>query len=142
MGCEGDFAMLARFVYPIGLTLAMASAAQAADPSCNGLVPSGQAMICSGFEPNWAVELSCNGAMTSTFIDAFSGVDIAETPGTVVFSSQNPWSFQTSHGIEGTIAYTPGQCRDEGDNIHDFTFTPAAVPGLSGPFFPFCCRMR
>jgi hypothetical protein len=25
--------------------------------------------------------------------------------------------------------------------VRDFTFTPTAAPGLSGPFFPFCCRV-
>lgn len=137
--------MLVRAVRFITLTLAAAAApaaAGAADLSCNGLVAPGRTMICAGFEPNWAVELACNGEMTSNFIDAFSGNDIEETPGTVVFSSEDPWIFQTSHGIEGEIVYTPGQCRDEGDNIHDFTFTPTAAPGLTGPFFPFCCRMK
>lgn len=118
------------------------AAVQAADLSCNGLVPPGQKMICAGFEPNWAIELICNGGMTSNFIDAFSGNDIQTTPGSVGFSSENPWRFQTSHGIAGSIAYTPAGCTDEGDNVHDFTFTPAAAPGLSGPFFPFCCRIE
>jgi hypothetical protein len=26
--------------------------------------------------------------------------------------------------------------------VRDFTFTPTAAPGLSEPFFPFCCRIR
>lgn len=116
--------------------------AGAADFSCEGLVPLGQKMICSGFEPNWAVELVCDGTMTSNFIDAFSGGGIITTPGSVSFSSQNPWTFSTSTGVAGSIAYTPGACQDEGDNIHDFTFTPTAAPGLSGPFFPFCCRIE
>lgn len=117
--------------------------AQAADLSCNGLVPSGQRMICPGFEPNWAVELICgSGGMSANFIDAFSGDGIQTTPGTVTFSSQNPWGFSTSHGIAGSIAYTPAGCTDEGDFVHDFTFTPTAAPGLTGPFFPFCCRIE
>jgi hypothetical protein len=100
-------------------------------------------MICAGFEPNWAVELACKGAtMRSAFIDAFSGDTIATTSGTVTFSSQNPWIFTTSHPVSGTIAYTPGGCTDEGDNVHDFTFTPTAAPGLAGPFYPFCCRIE
>ncbi len=115
----------------------------AADYSCNGLVPFGQKMICPGFEPNWAVELVCAGPqMTSTFIDAFSGGAIQTTPGSVAFSSENPWTFETSHPVTGSIAYTPGGCTDEGDNVHDFTFTPTGAPGLSGPFFPFCCRLE
>jgi hypothetical protein len=70
--------------------------AQAADLSCNNLISSGQRMICAGFEPNWALTLSCSGtAMSSTFIDAFSG-DLTETPGTVSFASENPWVLSTS----------------------------------------------
>ena len=123
--------------------LAAASPAPAADFTCNGLVPSGQRLICSGFEPNWAVVLACEGAtMTSVFIDAFSGGSVVETPGGVTFASENPWSIATSHGVEGSIAYTPGGCTDESDAVRDFTFTPSAAPGLSGPFFPFCCRMQ
>ena len=41
-----------------------------------------------------------------------------------------------------SIAYTPGGCTDESDAVRDFTFTPTAAPGLSEPFFPFCCRIR
>jgi hypothetical protein len=122
---------------------ALALPATAADFSCNGLVPLGKKMICPGFEPNWAVELLCDSpTMTSNFIDAFSGSGIATTPGSVVFTSENPWIFSTSHPIEGSIAYTPAGCTDEGDNVHDFTFTPTAAPGLPGPFFPFCCRVE
>jgi hypothetical protein len=117
--------------------------ATAADLSCNNLISSGQTMICAGFEPNWALTLSCSGtSMSSTFIDAFSG-DLTETPGTVSFASQNPWTLSTSHGIGGTIAYTPAGCTDEGDFVHDFTFTPTAAPGLSGDLLmPFCCRVE
>ncbi len=122
-------------------SLIATSPALAADFTCNGLVPLGKKMICPGFEPNWAVELICDGeTMTSNFIDAFSG-DITETPGSVAFMSQNPWQFETSHPVTGSIAYTPAGCTDEGDNVHDFTFTPTGAPGLSGPFFPFCCRI-
>ncbi|MEZ5812027.1 MAG: hypothetical protein R3D45_11500 [Rhizobiaceae bacterium] len=123
-------------------TLLLVQPLQAADFTCDGLVPSGQKIICPGFEPNWAIELICAGdTMTSNFIDAFSG-NLTETPGTVTFSSQNPWTFETSHPVSGTIAYTPAGCTDEGDNVHDFTFTPTGAPGLSGPFFPFCCRIE
>ena len=116
--------------------------AAAADLSCNGLLAPGQTMICAGFEPNWAVELTCNGSMSSNFIDAFSGDTIQTTPGSVTFNSQNPWQFATSHPVTGTIAYTPAGCTDESDRVHDFTFTPTAAPGLSGPFYPFCCRIK
>jgi hypothetical protein len=136
--------MKARTVFAsLALVGACALPAMAADFSCNGLVPLGKKMICSGFEPNWAVELICDSqTMTSTFIDAFSGSGIATTPGSVTFSSQDPWAFATSHPVEGSIAYTPAGCTDEGDNVRDFTFTPTAAPGLPGPFFPFCCRIE
>jgi hypothetical protein len=128
----------------LSATLAAAPmAAAAADYACENLVPSGETMICSGFEPNWAIKLTCNGgAMSSTFVDAFSGDGIQETPGTVTFSSMDPWTFETSHPVTGTIAATPGGCTDESDAVRDFTFTPTAAPGLSGPFFSFCCRMQ
>lgn len=117
--------------------------ALAADVSCNGLVITGQKLICSGFEPNWAIELTCGGAtMHATFIDAFSGNGIQSTPGTATFSSEDPWTFTTSHGVAGTIVATPAGCTDESDTKRDFTFTPTAAPGLSGPFHPFCCRME
>lgn len=128
----------------IALSAAICGPALAADYSRQGgLVPAGQKLICSGFEPNWAIEFTCDGQTTSAnFIDAFSGADIQTTPGTVAFSSQDPWSFETSHPVKGTIAATPGGCTDESDAVRDFTFTPTAAPGLSGPFFPFCCRMQ
>jgi hypothetical protein len=127
----------------LATTLIAASApALAADYACEGLVPVGERMICSGFEPNWAVELVCNGStMTANFIDAFSGSGVQTTPGTVTFSSQDPWTFETSHPVRGTIAATPGGCTDESDAVRDFTFTPTAAPGLSGPFNSFCCRV-
>jgi hypothetical protein len=130
---------------PTVLAAALAAApvsALAADYACEGLVPSGQRLICSGFEPNWAVELTCSGGTTgANFIDAFSGDSVQTTPGTVTFSSADPWTFETSHPVKGTIAATPGGCTDESDAVRDFTFTPTAAPGLSGPFFPFCCRV-
>ncbi|MEW9804879.1 hypothetical protein ABUE31_02620 [Mesorhizobium sp. ZMM04-5] len=126
----------------LAATVAAAPAAFGADYSCEGLVPAGQRLICSGFEPNWAIEFTCDGAsMSASFIDAFSGADIQTTPGTVAFSSHDPWTFETSHPVKGSIAATPGGCTDESDAVRDFTFTPTSAPGLSGPFFPFCCRV-
>lgn len=123
--------------------MAPTAAAMAADYTCNGLVPAGSRMICSGFEPNWAVELICaEPVMSSNFIDAFSGDGISETPGNATFSSQDPWRFETSHTVRGEIAFTPAGCTDESDRVFDFTFTPEAAPGLDGPFFPFCCRVE
>ena len=123
--------------------LSAGSPATAADLSCNGLLAPGQTMICPGFEPNWAVELVCNGEMTSNFIDAFSGDTIQTTPGSVTFSSQDPWQFETSHPVTGEIAYTPAGCTDESDAVFDFTFTPTGAPGLEGQqLFPFCCRIE
>ena len=117
--------------------------AGAADVLCAGLVPAGAKMICPGFEPNWAVEFVCDGqTMRSNFIDAFSGDEITTTPGTVTFSSQNPWTFATSHGVEGSVALTPASCRDESDRVFDYTITPTAVPGVEGPVAPFCCRIE
>ncbi|WP_223477243.1 hypothetical protein [Oricola indica] len=113
----------------------------AADLSCNGLVAPGQSLVCAGFEPNWAIELKCDGALTSNFTDAFSG-NIAVTAGSVAILAEDPWQFETSHPVAGTIAYTPAGCMDESDRIFDFTFTPTAAPGLAGPFHPFCCRIE
>lgn len=137
--------MAARSLFGLSVLLAAAAAPlHAADLSCNGLVPTGRSMICPGFEPNWAVRLECSGAtMSSTFVDAFSGDGIQETPGSVTFSSQDPWTFETDHQVAGTIASTPGGCTDEGDFVHDFTFTPTAAPGLSGDMLrSFCCRVE
>ncbi|WP_244447215.1 hypothetical protein [Hoeflea sp. BAL378] len=125
----------------LALVLAQPAAALAADLSCNGLVEPGQSLICSGFEPNWAIRLSCDGEMAAEFIDAFSGEGIQTTPGGISFASEDPWQFETSHPVTGSIAYTPGGCTDESDAVRDFTFTPAGAPGLSAPFFPFCCRI-
>ncbi|OCW58655.1 hypothetical protein AWJ14_05605 [Hoeflea olei] len=126
----------------LGLTLGHATAAPAADLSCNGLLEPGQTMICSGFEPNWALKLECNGSMSSSFIDAFSGDGIQTTPGSVGFATENPWRLETSHPVTGSLAYTPGGCTDESDAVRDFTFTPTGAPGLSEPFYPFCCRIE
>lgn len=114
----------------------------AADLSCNGLIEPGQKMICSGFEPNWALEITCEGDAASNFIDAFSGDGIQTTPGGISFASENPWQLETSHPVTGSIAYTPAGCQDESDRVFDFTFTPTGAPGLPGPFFPFCCRIE
>ena len=90
------------------LAFAMPATGQAADITCNGLVPLGQKMICPGFEPNWALELVCGGdTMTANFIDAFSGSGIVSTPGSVAFTTSNPWTLTTSHGVSGSVAYTP-----------------------------------
>jgi hypothetical protein len=62
------------------------------------------------------------------------------TPGTASLSGQSPWVFRTSHGLVGSIAATPGACRDEGGGIFDFTLTPTAVPGLTRPAVT-CCRI-
>jgi hypothetical protein len=124
------------------LTFAHPAALVAADLSCNRLIEPGQTMICSGFEPNWALELQCDGGISANFIDAFSGDGIQTTPGSISFATENPWQLETSHPVTGSIAYTPGGCTDESDAVRDFTFTPTGAPGLSGPFFPFCCRMQ
>lgn len=124
------------------LTLSHPVASFAADLSCNGLLESGQTMICSGFEPNWALELTCDGNMSANFIDAFSGDGIQTTPGSVSFASEDPWQLETSHPVTGSIAYTPGGCTDESDRVFDFTYTPSGAPGLSAPYYPFCCRMK
>lgn len=139
--------MLAKHLSrPLCLALALTAshpvASLAADLSCNGLLETGQTMICSGFEPNWALELSCGGGMSASFIDAFSGGGIQTTPGNISFASENPWQLETSHPVKGSIAYTPGGCTDESDAVRDFTFTPTAAPGLSEPFYSFCCRIK
>lgn len=126
----------------LALTLSHPAASLAADLSCNGLLETGQTMICSGFEPNWALELSCDGGMSANFIDAFSGDSIQSTLGSITFATENPWQLETSHPVTGSIAYTPGGCTDESDAVRDFTFTPTGAPGLPGPFYSFCCRMK
>ncbi len=126
----------------LALTFSHPVVSLAADLSCNGLLETDQSMICSGFEPNWALELSCDGGMSASFIDAFSGDGIQTTPGSISFATENPWQLETSHPVSGSIAYTPGGCTDESDAVRDFTFTPTAAPGLPGPFFPFCCRIE
>jgi hypothetical protein len=120
-----------------------ATPTQAADFFCNHLVLSGAKMICPGFEPNWAVELECRGTgMVSNFVDAFSGDGIVTTPGSVSFSNEDPWTFATSHGVAGSIAYTPSGCQDESDRIFNFTLTTTAVPGFGGQVAPICCRIE
>ncbi|MGY6709535.1 MAG: hypothetical protein ACXIVF_14530 [Rhizobiaceae bacterium] len=131
-------------LFAIAFAAGAAGPALAADLSCNGLISSGQRMICAGFEPNWAIELQCSGtAMSASFIDAFSGDGIETTPGTISFSARNPWTLSTSHGVRGAIAHTPAGCTDEADMTYDFTFTPTAAPGLGGDLLmPFCCRVE
>jgi hypothetical protein len=126
----------------LAAALVIPNIASAADMSCNRLLEPGQKMICSGFEPNWALELTCNGGMDANFIDAFSGDGIQTTPGSIGFLSEDPWQLETSHPVRGTIAYTPGGCTDESDRVSDFTFSPTAAPGLSEPYYPFCCRIE
>ena len=121
--------------------LPLAFSAHAADLSCAGLVPQGASLVCAGFEPNWAIELKCDGDLTSNFTDAFTGT-ISVTPGEVSVVSRNPWQIETSHPVTGTIAYTPAGCTDESDRVYDFTFSPTGAPGLSAPFHPFCCRLE
>lgn len=123
--------------------IATAGPALAADYSCNNLVPAGSTMICPGFEPNWAIELICEEpVMSSNYIDAFTGDEITETPGNAMVSGENPWTFTTSHGIEGTIAYTPGACQDESDRFTDFTLTTTAQPDFEGTIPDICCRIE
>ena len=123
--------------------LALAVPASAADLSCNQLVPSAAKLICSGFEPNWALQLECTqGEMTATFFDAFTQDKIVPTAGDITFLSENPWGFSTSHGVEGLIARTPQACQDESDRIFDLTLTTDVIPGYSGQIAPICCRFE
>ena len=124
---------------PLAAVLAFTVSAplHAADFTCGGLVPIGQKMICSGFEPNWAVELVCAGQdMTSTFIDAFSGNTIVTTPGTVAIASWDPWVFTTSHGIKGSVAMTPAGCTDESDAVRRLHLHPDGRARPCGPVPP------
>ncbi|WP_099864615.1 hypothetical protein [Pararhizobium haloflavum] len=134
---------MTRFSIVLLLASGCVLPANAADYSCNNLVPAGSRMICPGFEPNWAVELICEEpVMSSNYINAFSGDEITETPGNASVTSQDPWSFSTSHGIEGTIAFTPGQCQDESDRFFDFTLTTTAQPDFPGSIPDICCRIE
>ncbi|MEM5474311.1 hypothetical protein WNZ14_21495 [Hoeflea sp. AS60] len=126
----------------LALALSPTATSYAADLSCNGLLETGQSMICAGSEPNWGVVLKCDGGMSATFLDAFSGDGIQRTPGSISFASENPWQLETSHPVTGSIAYTPGGCTEESDAVRDFTFTPTGAPGLSAPYYPFCCRIE
>lgn len=111
------------------------------DSACNGLIPSGARMVCSGFEPNWAVVFVCRrSTLSADFVDP---VELKSAPGTVRFLSQNPWEFNTSHGVVGSIASTPAACIDDDGSVLDFTATPQVVPGLSGrPQSYVCCRIQ
>lgn len=115
----------------------------AADYSCNNLVPAGSKMICPGFEPNWAVELICEEpVMSSNYIDAFTSDAITETPGNAMVSGEDPWTFTTSHGIAGTITYTPAGCQDASDRFFDFTLTVDEQPDYDGMLTEICCRIE
>lgn len=109
---------------------------------CANLLAQGGKIICSAFEPNWAIELICGrSSLTSNFIDAFTGDAMEQTPGPVNLSHENPWVFRTTQGFEGSIASTPGACRDESDQAFDFTLTPTEVPGVMDPRTT-CCRIE
>lgn len=109
---------------------------------CSNLLAPGAKIICSAFEPNWAIELICSQSdLTSNFIDAFSGDSMERTSGPVSLSRENPWVFRTRQGFEGSIASTPGACRDESDQAFDFTLTPVEVPGVLDPQTA-CCRIE
>lgn len=111
--------------------------------ACANLVPSGGKIICSASEPNWAIELICaQSSLKSNFIDAFSGDSMEQTQGPVNLSRENPWVFRTKQGFEGSIASTPGACRDESDQAFDFTLTPTEVPGVLDPPMTTCCRIE
>ncbi|WP_291002172.1 hypothetical protein [Hyphomicrobium sp.] len=110
---------------------------------CANLVPPGAKIICSASEPNWAIELICGqSSLTSNFIDAFSGDRMEQTPGPVSLSREDPWVFRSKQGFEGSIASTPGACRDESDQAFDFTLTPIEVPGVLDPQTTTCCRIE
>ena len=137
---------LALAILPLSLVLAIPPLGQAvadgADFVCGGLVPPGLSLVCAGFEPNWAIELRCDGDLAANFTDAFSGT-IAVVPGTAAVLTRDPWKIETSHPVTGTIALTPAGCTDESDLVYDFTFTPTGAPGLEGQqLFPFCCRIE
>ncbi|KAB2941746.1 MAG: hypothetical protein K8F92_10295 [Hyphomicrobium sp.] len=109
---------------------------------CANLLVPGAKIICSAFEPNWAIELICGQSdLTSNFIDAFSGDSMEKTSGPVGLSRENPWVFRTRQGFVGSIASTPGACRDESDKAFDFTLTPVEVPGVLDPQTA-CCRIE
>jgi hypothetical protein len=129
----------------ISLTAATLAPAGAADYSCDGLVVTGQKLVCSSFEPNWSLEFTCDGrTMQATFTDAFSGNSIQTTPGTATFSLQDPWTFTTSHGISGSIEHSPGICTAESGEPRDYQLTPTALPPGSPnvQMHPFCCEMQ
>lgn len=135
--------MWVRACAALAFVAGSATSLQAADFLCNNLVPAGSTMICPGFEPNWAVELVCSGAgMTANFVDAFSGDTITTTPGSVSFASDDPWSFNTNHGVAGTITYTPAACQDESDRTFDYTLSTTSVPGYNGQIASICCRIE
>jgi hypothetical protein len=144
LGLECIMSSGSRFLAALSFATAAATGlpASAADLSCSDLVPIGNTMTCP-FEPNWSVGLSCSDAgMTSVFVDAFSGPETVETPGSVTFHSEQPWGFDTEHGVGGSIDYTPDGCLDESDRTFDFTLTTNALPGYSGDIAPICCTIE
>ena len=128
------------------MLLAMASAAPAgaADVSCDGLVVTGQADLLE-----LRAELGAGVHLLRPVDERdlhrrSSGNDIETTPGTVTFTTQDPWAFTTSHGIAGSISQGPGVCTDESGAARDYGLTPTALPPGSPnvQMHPFCCRME
>jgi hypothetical protein len=120
--------------------LTEASPQSTAAGQCANLIAPGARMYCSGFEPNWAVGFTCTGSgLAADFTDPAT---LKPTPGTVRFSSQNPWAFKTSHGVEGIVVHAPGRCRDEADQVFDYSLFATAVPGLRSPIAQICCRVE
>lgn len=111
-----------------------------ANAACAGLVPHQRRMICSGFEPNWAITIECSIArMAARFIDPLT---LQSRPGNITVTGQNPWQIETSHGVIGVIAFTPKGCQDESETTFDFTMRATKVPGVSGRIYPVCCRIE
>ena len=114
------------------------------DVACTNLVPRGARMICYGFEPDWHLSLECSGATTKSDLVTYDAAigDYSTSRGTARFLSQNPWEFNTSHGVVGSIASTPAACIDDVEPNFDFTLTPQVVPGLWRPQAYVCCRIK
>lgn len=111
-----------------------------ANAACAGLVPQQGRMVCSGFEPNWAITIECrNSRPTASFVDPLT---LQSHPGSVTVTGQHPWLIETNHGVVGVIAFTPNGCPDESERVFDFTMRASKVPGLSGRIYPICCRVE